>query len=82
MAAKIGGKWHLQSVLLYSASHCDLKVESSRAKIVENFANYFLKTIAKDKCFIVLKCACLGLQKAYLNYSGKMKAQRVATLQR
>ena len=28
---------------------------SSHSKIDENFANYFLKTKAKDKCFIVLQ---------------------------
>ena len=33
--------------------HCGLKVASSQAKIVENFANYFLKTKAKNKCLQV-----------------------------
>ena len=33
----------------------DLKVSRSQAKIVESFANYFLK-IKAYKCFIVLKC--------------------------
>ena len=34
-----------------------------KTKIDENFANYFLKTEANNKCFIVLKCTCKGLQK-------------------
>ena len=33
-------------------------------KIYENFANYFLKTKANTKCFMVLKCKCKGLQKS------------------
>ena len=48
----------------FVAAHCDLKVSSSQAKIDENFANYFLKTKANNKCFIVLKCTCKGLQKS------------------
>ena len=44
--------------------HCDLKVSSSQAKINENFANYFLKPKANNKCLIVLKCTCKGLQKS------------------
>ena len=44
--------------------HCDLKVSDSHAKIYENFANYFLKTKANNKCFIVLKCTLKGLQKS------------------
>ena len=46
-----------------SAVHCDLNVASSQAKTDENFANYFLKTKANNKCFIVLNCICNGLQK-------------------
>ena len=45
-------------------SHCDLKVSSSQAKFNENFANYFLKTKVNNKCSIVLKCTCKGLQKS------------------
>ena len=41
-----------------------LNVASSTAKIDENFANFFLKTKAKIKCFTVLKCTCKGLQKS------------------
>ena len=44
--------------------HCGLKVSRSQAKIYENFANYFLKTKANNKCFIVLKCTCKRLQKS------------------
>ena len=33
-------------------------------KIYANFAKYFFKTKDKIKCFIVLKCACLGLHKS------------------
>ena len=45
-------------------THCDLKVSRSHAKIYENFTNYFLKTKANNKYFIVLKCTCKGLQKS------------------
>ena len=38
---------------------------SSQAKIFENFADYFLKSKTK-KCFIVLKCTCKGLRKAWI----------------
>ena len=41
-----------------SLSHCGLKVSSSHEKIAENFANNFLKTIANNKCLIMLKCTC------------------------
>ena len=34
--------------------HCGLKVSHSQAKINKKFANYFLKTKANNKCFIVL----------------------------
>ena len=44
--------------------HCDLKVPRSQAKIDENFANYFLKTNAHNKCCIVLKCKCKGLHES------------------
>ena len=45
-------------------AHCDLRVSRSQAKIDEKFANYLLKTKAKNKCFIVLKCMWKGLQKS------------------
>ena len=35
--------------------HRDLKVASFQRKIDENYANYFAKTKAKNKCFIVQK---------------------------
>ena len=41
---------------LLNPLHFDLKGSRSQAKINENFANYFLKTKANYKCFIVLKC--------------------------
>ena len=34
-------------------SHCGLKVSRSQTKIYENFANYFLKTKAINKCLKV-----------------------------
>ena len=37
----------------WSTMHCDLKVSYFQAKIDENFSNYFLKTKANNKCFIV-----------------------------
>ena len=46
------------------SSHCDLKVSRSQAKIYESFANYFLKTKANNKCFILVKCTCKELQKS------------------
>ena len=64
-----------------TVSHCDLKVSSSQAKIDENFANYFLNSKAKNKCFMMLKFTCKGLQKSMKKLSGKIKAQAVATLQ-
>ena len=39
----------------------DLKVASSQEEIDENFANYFLKPKANNKCFIVLKRTCKEL---------------------
>ena len=44
--------------------HWDLQVSNSQAKFYENFANYFLKIKANNKCFTVLKCTCKGLQKS------------------
>ena len=49
------------SYLIGCWMQCDLKVASSQASD-ENFANYFLKSKANQKCFIVLKCK--GLQQA------------------
>ena len=49
-------------------NHCDLKVASSQEKN-ENFASYYFKTNANNKCDIVLKCK-----------SRKIKAQGVETL--
>ena len=71
------------SVLLRErpAIHCGLKVASSQAKLDKNFANFFLKTKAKNKCFIVLNCTYKGLQKSIRELErGKIKAQGVATL--
>ena len=48
-----------------SLTPCDLKVSRSYAKIYKNFANYFLKTKANNKCFIVLKCTCKGLTEKH-----------------
>jgi len=41
--------------------HSDLGMQTFN----ENFANYFFKTNAKNKCFRVLKCKCVELQKSY-----------------
>ena len=41
--------------------HSVLKIVSSCAKFNENLAN--LQIVAKNNCFIVEKCTCLGLQK-------------------
>ena len=61
----------------YYVTHCDLKVSRSHAKIYENFANYFLKTKANNKCFIVLKCTYKGLQKSMIRaVKSKPKALR------
>ena len=38
------------------------------SKIDESFADYFLKTKANNKCFIVLKCT----RKAKVSKSGKV----------
>ena len=46
-------KWVLKA-FDFNRVHCRLKVSRSQAKIGENFANYFLKTKANNKCFIVL----------------------------
>ena len=48
----------------YSEVHFNLNVSRSQAKIDKNFANYFFKTKANNKCFIVLKSTCEGLQKS------------------
>ena len=46
----------LKIIFYRAVTHCGLKVSRSQAKIDENFANYFLKTKAINKCFIVLNC--------------------------
>ena len=55
---------------------CHLKVSSSQAKIDENFANYFFKTEANNKCFILLKCTCEGLQKIIIELGRQNQSQR------
>ena len=52
--------------------HCGLKVSRSQVKIYENFANYFLKTKANHKCFIVLNVHVKGYRKVLMSYSGKI----------
>ena len=65
----------------YRVTHnTDIKVSHSQAKIDENFANYFLKTKSDNKGFAVLKVHVKGYRKALVSYSGKIKAQIVATL--
>ena len=44
--------------------HCNLKVASSQAIIYENFSNYFPKTKANKKFFIVVKCTWKGLKES------------------
>jgi len=56
-----------------------MKVSRFQAKIDENFANHFLKTKA-NKCFIVLKCTFIGLQKSISELERKNQTQGVATL--
>ena len=51
-------------IKLYRPFHTNLKVSRSQAKIYENFANYLLNLQANNKCFILLKCTCKGLQKS------------------
>ena len=43
--------------------HCDLKVSALARKIDEHFANYFLKTKANNKCFIVPYVHVKGYKK-------------------
>ena len=43
---------------------CDLKVANSRAKINENFANYFLKPKLTTSAFLG-KCSCKGILKNF-----------------
>ena len=38
-------------------SNWDLKLSRFQAKIVKNFANYFIKTKANNKFLIVAKCS-------------------------
>ena len=44
-------------------AHCGLKVSRSQAKIYENFANYFLKTKANNKCFTEFNVHVKGYRK-------------------
>ena len=60
--SKIGGSHEIMSPV--PLIHCVLKVASSHAKIDESFANYFLKTKVKNKCFKILQWTCLGLHKS------------------
>ena len=55
---------------------CHLKVSSSQAKIDENLAYYFFKTEANNKCFILLKCTCEGLQKIIIELGRQNQSQR------
>ena len=71
----------LSWIHFYSLSQCDLKVSSSQEKIAENFANYFLKTKANNKCSVVLNVHVKGYRKAQVSKSCKIKAQGVGTLQ-
>ena len=43
--------------------HCGIKVSRSQVKIYENFANYFFKTKANNKCFSVLNVHVKGYSK-------------------
>ena len=67
----------------YFGDHCTelfslLKVASSQAKIYENFANYFLKTKAKNK-FLYSECTCTYQRRqcfiVHLHVNGYRKAQ-------
>ena len=49
--------------IVITITRCDVKIPRFYAKIEDNFDNYFLKTKANSKCFVVLKCTCKGLQK-------------------
>jgi len=49
---------------LLSSDHSDLKVDSTKAKIYENFANYFNTIKANNEGFTMLKYSCKGLQKS------------------
>ena len=44
----------------------------SHESIEENFANHLLKTKAKDKYSIVLKCICLELTKSITKLVSKL----------
>ena len=50
--------------LYNETDHCDLKVSSSQAKLDESFANYFLKTKAKNECLLVLNVHVKGYRKS------------------
>ena len=49
--------------MIRETDHCGLKVSRSQAKIDYNFANYFLQTIANNKCFIVFNVHVKGYRK-------------------
>ena len=53
----------LNTSRLTKRQHCGLKVSRSQVKVYENFANYFLKTKANHKCFIVLNVHVKGYRK-------------------
>ena len=59
--------------MFFDASHCDLKVSRSQAKINENFANYFFKTKANNKCVIVQNVHVKGYRKALVSWAVKSK---------
>ena len=62
--------------------HRDLKVESSHAKIYENFSNYFLKAYQlKTYDLQFYNVNVQGYTKAQVSQSDKIKAQGIVTLQ-
>ena len=61
---------------LYQEIYIDPKVSNFHVKINENFANYFRKTKAKNKCFLDLKCKGPGLQKSKSSQRLLTKQQR------
>ena len=49
---------------VYYMVHWDFKVSRFQTKVYENFAIYFLKTKANNKCLIVLNVDVKGYRKA------------------
>ena len=48
----------------YNSSLIRETFQENRCKLgIAIFLNYFIKTKANNKCYIVLKCTCKGLQK-------------------